>query len=162
MFASRAIKPKLSLSIVPVAQSTTTSATATAKRPMLTLSVASPVTPVAMTPLRSPMTPVPTAPARSPMSPLPSSPTARNTKINARGYYAIAQQPPTYTYTYPNNAGSRSILKKSQSNTSRRRVAQLQFREDPVVYSVSPIEEADYYGGYTKMSRDDRRWMVRS
>lgn len=40
-------------------------------------------------------------------------------------------------------------------------MAQLQFREDPVVYSVSPIEEADYYGGYTKMSRDDRRWMVR-
>lgn len=161
MFASRAVKPKLSLSIVPVPQPITTT-TATAKRPMLSLAITSPVTPVAMAPLRSPMTPVPMAPLRSPMSPLPQSPTARNTKINARGYYAIAQQPPTYTYAYANNASSRSILKKSQSNTSKRRVAQLQFREDPVVYSVSPIEEADYYGGYTKMSRDDRKWTVRS
>lgn len=159
MLASRAMKPKLSLSIAPVPQPTTTT---TAKRPMLSLAIKTCSTPTGITPLRSPMTPTamtPMAPTKSPLSPLPQSPTARNTKINARGYSTIAQQP---TYTYTNNASSRSILKKSQSNTSARRVAQLQFSEDPVVYCVSPIEDPDYYGGYKKMTREERRWTVRT
>ena len=139
MLASRAMKPKLSLNIAPVATQTT--------RPVLSLR--SPVTPTPMTPMRSPMMPPP--------SPLPMSPTARNTKLNQRGFATVAQQP---TYTYANNSTSRSILKKTQKATSRTR--QLQFSEDPVVHCISPIEEPDYYGGYKKMSKDGRRWMVRS
>lgn len=139
MLASRAMKPKLSLNIAPAASQST--------RPVLSLR--SPVTPTPMTPLRSPMMPPP--------SPLPMSPTSRNTKLNQRGFATIAQQP---TYTYTNSSTARSILKKTQNATSRTR--QLQFSEDPVVYSISPIEEPEYYGGYKKLSKEERRWMVRS
>jgi N6-L-threonylcarbamoyladenine synthase len=67
------------------------------------------------------------------------------------------QQP---TYAYANSSSSRSILKKgSRSLTPARR--QLSFDEKPVVYCVSPIAEEGYYGGYTKMSREERRWTVR-
>lgn len=137
MLASRAGKPRLSLNIAPVSSQST--------RPALSL--VSPMTPLA--PLGSPL--------RSPFSPLPTSPTAKNTKLNRRGFATIAQQP---TYSYTNTSTSRSILKKSQAVTSRRR--QLQFLEDPVVYSISPIEDPEYYGGYKKLSRDERRWMMKS
>lgn len=130
MLASRAVKPKLSLSI----------STAQATRP--TLSLKSP-----MTPLRSPRD--------MPVSPSPISPTARNTRLNQRGYSTL-QQP---TYSYVNSSKSRSILKKSsmsaKSSTQRR---QLSFSETPVVYSVTPIEEEDYYGNHVKMTREERRW----
>ena len=66
----------------------------------------------------------------------------------------VQQQQPTYSYS--NASTSRSILKKSATAVTRAR--QLQFQECPVVYHVSPIEEDDYYGGYKKMSRDERRW----
>ena len=139
MLASRALKPKLSINVAPI--------TTQVSRP--TLSLRSPVTPTPMAPLRSPLA--------TPLSPLPLSPTSRNTKLNQRGFATIAQQP---TYTYENNSTSRSILKKSQNGASRRR--QLQFSEAPVVHCISPIEEPEYYGGYKKMSKDERRWMVRS
>lgn len=135
MLASRAVKPKLSISIAPVA--------AQSSRPVLSLK--SPITPLA--PLRSPL--------RSPMSPLPLSPTTRNTKLNQRGFITLAQQP---SYSYSNNSTKQSILKKSQSSRPAR---QLSFDEKPTVHHVSPIEEPDYYGGYKKMSRDERRWMKR-
>ena len=35
------------------------------------------------------------------------------------------------------------------------------FDEKPKIYSLTPIEPEDeeaYYGKYTKMSRDERRW----
>ncbi|OAL35285.1 hypothetical protein AYO20_05539 [Fonsecaea nubica] len=128
MLASRTAKPKLSLSI----------STAQTTRP--TLSLKSP-----MTPLRSPL--------KSPVSPSPASPTARNTRLNQRGYSTL-QQP---TYSYVNSSSSRSILKKSPSKTSTQR-RQLSFSDTPVVYSVTPIEEEDYYGRHVKMSRDERRW----
>lgn len=139
MLASRAVKPKLSISIAPVATQQS--------RPVLSLK--SPITPLA--PLRSPL--------RSPLSPLPLSPTSRNTKLNQRGFASMSQQP---TYMYSNNGTKRSILKKTQSAAARQQQQrQLSFSETPVVHHVSPIEEPDYYGGYTKMTREERRWQRR-
>ena len=134
MLASRAAKPKLSLSI-------STATTAQSSRPSLSL--------------KSPL-----APLRSPVSPAPMSPTARNTRLNQKGYSTM-QQP---TYSYSNSSSSRSILKKSSisstsSSTSARR--QLSFSENPEVYCVTPIEDEDYYGTHTKMSKDERRWQRR-
>lgn len=127
MLASRAAKPKLSLSI-------STAVPAQAARP--TLALKSPV-----------------APLRSPISPSPMSPTARNTRLNQRGYSTM-QQP---TYTYVNSSSSRSILKKASNPTSTAR-RQLSFSDTPIVYCVTPIEEEDYYGTHTKMSKEERRW----
>jgi len=129
MLASRSAKPKLSLSI---------STASVSSRPSLSL--------------KSPM-----APLKSPVPPSPITPTARNTRLNQRGYSTM-QQP---TYSYVNSSSSRSILKKSSPTkpTSQRR--QLSFSENPVVYSVTPIEEEDYYGNHVKMSREERRWQRR-
>lgn len=136
MLPARAMKPKLSISIAPVSTSA-----AQSSRPVLSL--------------KSPVTPL--APLRSPLSPLPNSPTSYNTMLNKRGFATFAQQP---TYAYTNASSARSILKKSSTVATRAR--QLQFEERPVVHHVSPIEEPDYYGGYKKMTRDERRWMAKA
>jgi len=139
MLASRAVKPKLSLSI---------STTTTSARPSLSLSMQSPV-----------------AMVRSPVSPSPVSPTARNTRLNQRGYSTL-QQP---SFAYKNYSSSKSILKKGDlGNTARMAQSQrrrLQFRDEPTVYAITPIEAEDcegYYGSYgadkAKLSRDERRW----
>lgn len=142
MLASRAVKPKLSLSI---------STTTTSARPSLSLSMPSPV-----------------AMVRSPVSPSPVSPTARNTRLNQRGYSTV-QQP---SFAYKNYSSSKSILKKGDlGNTARMAQSQrrrLQFRDEPTVYAITPIEAEDceggegYYGSYgagkAKLSRDERRW----
>lgn len=97
-------------------------------------------------------------PLRSPLPPSPMSPTVRNTQMNQRGY-STAQHP---TYAYSNNSSSRSILKKGQSSSSaepRRR--QLQFKDEPTINLVTPIEEEGYYGTYAKMTREERRWQRR-
>ncbi|KAJ9214891.1 hypothetical protein DTO166G4_3483 [Paecilomyces variotii] len=131
MYAARASKPKLSLSISAVAQN--------AGRPSLSLKS-------------------PGAMPRTPTSPSPLSPTARNTVANQRGYQTL--QVPTYSYA--NSSSSKSILKKSaESNASRDK--RIQFQNSPTVYCVTPIENKDdVYGGYVKMSRDERRWGRRS
>jgi hypothetical protein len=143
MLASRAVKPKLSLSI---------STNATSARPSLSLSMASPV-----------------AMVRSPVSPSPISPTARNTRLNQIGYSTL-QQP---SFAYKNYSSSKSILKKGDQGGSTARMSQsqrrrLQFRDEPTVYAITPIEAEDceggegYYGSYSvdkaKISRDERRW----
>jgi len=140
MLASRSVKPKLSLSI-----------STTATRPSLSLNLPSPV-----------------AMIRSPVSPSPISPTARNTRLNQRGYSTF-QQP---SFAYKNYSSSKSILKKGDSASSAR-IAQrrLQFREEPTVHAITPIDADDceggegYYGTYgggkSKMSRDERRWSRR-
>lgn len=126
MLAARAAKPKLSLSISTAAQSTS--------RPSLSLK-----SPVAM--------------PRTPISPSPISPTARNTRLNQRGYSTM-QQP---TFAYANSSSSKSILKKGQ--TPRSASKRLQINDAPTVYCVTPIENTDeYYGTYVKMSREERRW----
>jgi len=125
---SRIAKPKLSLSVSTAAQST---------RPSLSLNV-------------------PTMP-RTPVSPTPISPTARNTRLNAKGFSTF-QQP---SYAYANSSSSKSILKKGKSSSSGKK---LQIRAEPTVYCVTPIdaENTDYYGNYTKMSREERRWTKRT
>lgn len=134
MLASRSVKPKLSLSISTAAQSSS--------RPSLSL--------------KSPMTASYAVP-RTPVSPSPCSPTARNTRLNQRGYSTL-QQP---TFAYSNTSSQRSILKKgsSPSSAGNRR---LQFREEPTVHAITPIECGDdYYGVYTKMTKEERRWARR-
>ncbi|KAK5273947.1 hypothetical protein LTR96_000547, partial [Exophiala xenobiotica] len=124
MLASRVAKPKLSLNI-----STSTPQTG---RPSLSL--------------KSPLTPL-----RSPVSPSPISPTARNTRLNQRGYSTL-QQP---SYSYVNSSSSRSILKKSSKPSAAAR-RPLSFSETPEVHCITPIEDDEYYGQYRKMSREER------
>ena len=140
MLASRSMKPKLSLAI-----------STTSTRPSLSLNLPSPV-----------------AMVRSPISPSPISPTARNTRLNQRGYSTL-QQP---SFAYKNYSSSKSILKKSESGSASRMAQsqrrRLQFREEPTIHAITPIEAEDcehgegYYGSYggdkAKMSRDERRW----
>ncbi|ERF70164.1 hypothetical protein EPUS_00351 [Endocarpon pusillum Z07020] len=138
--STRSIKPKLSLSISTAAQSSS--------RPSLSL--------------KSPMTATHALP-RTPVSPSPCSPTARNTRLNQRGYSTL-QQP---SFAYANTSSQRSILKKASTSSSPSSAAssgsrRLQFREEPTVYAITPIEAGeDYYGAYTKMSREERRWTPR-
>jgi hypothetical protein len=127
MLASRGMKPKLSLTVSTNA--------AQSARPSLVLK-----SPVSMS-------------IRSPVSPSPISPTARNTKLNQRGFSTM-QHP---TYAYQNTSSSRSILKKGESATAAAH-RRLQFCDKPIVHKVEAIEEEDYYGTYTKMTRDERRW----
>lgn len=131
---SAAGKPKLSLSISTAAQQST--------RPSLTL--------------KSPALP------RTPISPSPISPTARNTRMNKQGYSTF-QQP---SYNYSNPSSQRSILKKSSScssTSSSSSSKKLQISPEPIVYCVTPIEAGEeYYGGYVKMTREERRWTKRS
>ncbi|KAK2765487.1 hypothetical protein FQN54_008341 [Arachnomyces sp. PD_36] len=129
---ARAVKPTLSIS-------TAVSQGAASSRP--TLSLKSP----AMMP-------------RTPISPSPISPTARNTKLNQRGYSSF-QQP---TFSYVNQSSSKSILKKNQNQNSSME-KRIQFSGEPTVHCVTPIENPDdYYGSYVKMSREERRWGRRS
>jgi hypothetical protein len=144
MLASRSVKPKLSLSI-------STAAAQSSTRPALSL--------------KSPVTASYAVP-RTPISPSPCSPTAHNTRLNQRGYSTL-QQP---TFAYANTSSQRSILKKATSSASSSSLPssagsgsrRLQFCEEPTVYAITPIEAADdYYGAYTKMTRDERRWSRR-
>ncbi|KAI9855713.1 MAG: hypothetical protein M1830_006449 [Pleopsidium flavum] len=121
MLATRAAKPKLSLSINA------------ASRPSLSL--------------KSPM-------PRTPISPSPISPTARNTRLNQRGF-STAQQP---SYAYAQSSSTKSILKKGLK-PSAAPTRRIQFRDEPVVYSITPVEQGeDYYGRYIPMSKDEKRW----
>jgi len=140
MLASRAVKPKLTLSISTATQAST--------RPSLSYNL-----------------PSPAAVVRSPISPSPVSPTARNTRLNQRGYSTVQQA----NFAYKNYSSRKSILKKGDSGSSRRMAERrLQFREEPTVHAITPIEAEDceseegYYGSYgagkAKMSRDERRW----
>ncbi|PGH09343.1 O-sialoglycoprotein endopeptidase [Blastomyces parvus] len=145
MYAARASKPKLSLSIAAATTSNTS-------RPVLALK-----SPVAMSMAMSP---------RTPLSPSPLSPTARNTKLNQRGFSTMQQQA---TFAYVNPASSKSILKKNSSSSSSSSPSsgvsskRIQFNCEPIIHCVTPIENTeDYYGGYLKMSRDERRWLLRS
>jgi len=124
----RTAKPKLSLSISTAAPANT--------RPTLSLR-----SPVAM------------AMPRTPVSPTPTSPTARNTRLNQRGYSTL-QQP---SYSYVNASSNKSILKKGQTPSSAGK--RIQFHGEPTIYCVTPIENTDdVYGAYVKMSKDERRW----
>lgn len=97
--------------------------------------------------LRSPLPPV---------SPSPTSPTARNTRLNQRGFSVM--QPPTFAYAQ--SSETKSILKRGQkSNLTTGK--KIQFQDDPAVMCLSPVPE-DYHGTYVKMTRDERRWGKRA
>ncbi|KAK2732000.1 hypothetical protein FQN57_003039, partial [Myotisia sp. PD_48] len=115
-------------------------------KPKLTLSIAS----ATATTSHSLKSPAALSIPRTPLSPL--SPAGINaTRINQ---FSTAQQP---SYTYANSSNSKSILKKSQS--SRGAGKTIRFSNEPVVHCVTPIENPhEYYGSYTKMSKDERRW----
>lgn len=69
-------------------------------------------------------------------------------------------QAPNYAYT--NSCSSKSILKKHPMDRSNNSEKRIQFKGTPVIHCVTPIENKDeYYGKYTKLSRDERRWMLR-
>ncbi len=125
MLATRAAKPKLSLSI------------SAASKPSSSLQ--------------------PPSLARTPLSPSPISPTARNTRLNQRGF-STAQQP-SYAYAQSSTT-TKSILKKGQrSGTAGLAPRKLHFRDEPVVYSITPVDQGeDYYGRYVPMTRDEKRW----
>lgn len=114
-----------------------------AARPKLSLSIST-AQPTRPSPsLKSPVAP------RTPIS--PASPATKR--------FSSFQVP---SYSYVNSCSSKSILKKNpsvqQSSTNKR----IQFSGAPIVHCVTPIENTDeYYGKHTKMSREDRRWMVR-
>lgn len=78
------------------------------------------------------------------------------------------QQP---TFAYANFSSERSILKKGSSASSASSGAsgrRLQFRDEPTVYSVTPLEFDDvegdslaascYGGDHAKMKKEERRW----
>lgn len=125
-------KPKLSVSIV--------AAQSTVSRPSLSLKSPGP--------LLSP---------RSPLCPPSPAPPAKR--------FSSLQVPPPPSYNYVNSCSSKSILKKqagptgtgTATGTSKR----IQFAS-PTVHCITPIENRDeYYGTYTKLSKEERRWIVR-
>lgn len=91
---------------------------------------------------------------RTPLSPSPISPTARR-------YSSL--QPPAYNYT--NSCSSKSILKKHSAigtESTAKKEKEIQFKGTPTVYCVTPIENPEeYYGTHTKLTREERRWIVR-
>ncbi|MCJ1470655.1 hypothetical protein MMC07_009301 [Pseudocyphellaria aurata] len=99
--------------------------------------------------LRSPLPP-------APVSPSPVSPTARNTRLNQRGFSTF--QPPTFAYAQSSN--TKSILKRGPTPTSTSNSSagkKLQFHDEPAVRCLTPVPD-DYHGTYVKMTREERRW----
>lgn len=129
MYAARAAKPKLSLSI--------SAAQNVSSRPSLSL----------RSPGHASLMP------RTPISPSPISP------VTSRRDHSSMLQPSSYAYT--NSCTSKSILKKQKHHVSSSG-KRIQFENNPTVYCVTPIEnKEEYYGGYVKLSRDERRWGAR-
>lgn len=112
-------------------------------RPKLALAL--PTAPTASHALISPLPP-------APVSPSPISPTARNTRLNQRGFSTL--QPPTFAYTQ--SSDTKSILKRGSTSSSSAG-KKLQFQEELAVRCITPVPD-DYHGTYVKMTRDERRW----
>ncbi|KAL4924080.1 uncharacterized protein BDV17DRAFT_295803 [Aspergillus undulatus] len=91
-------------------------------------------------------------PLHSPRSPLPSSPAPSKR-------FSSLQVPPPPSYNYVNSCSSKSILKKNgTSGSGSKRIA----FGSPTVHCITPIENTEeYYGSYTKLSKEERRWIVR-
>jgi len=130
-------------------------------KPKLSLSISnSPVAPVSQH--------VPIVPSGSYVSsPSPLTPTSRNTRANQRGISTYQQA----TYAYPQNPNTKSILRREgSSSTSSSRSSSVSssrsscsrrvgFREEPMVYCITPIsydEEGDRYVRVTKETRWSR------
>lgn len=172
MLASRVAKPKLSLSI--------STSTVQASRPNLSLK-----SPLALTPLRSPSSPMPASP--TPTSPTARNTRLnRNGFFSTmqQPTYAYVNTSSSRSILKRSSSSSSSSLSSSSSSSSSSSLCsspassqvsmspasitcsisprrQLSFTESPVVYTVTPIEEPDYYGTHQRMSKDDRRWLRR-
>ncbi|KAL4805929.1 hypothetical protein BDV18DRAFT_140165 [Aspergillus unguis] len=133
-------KPKLQVSIA--------AAQSTVSRPSLSLKSPGPFHP------SSPRSPLP----RSPSVTSPAAAAASSSKR-----FASMQVP---SYNYVNSCSAKSILKKQPETKTQAQAKasskQIQFRGTPTVHCITPIENTDeYYGSYTKLSREERRWIVR-
>ncbi|KAL4902360.1 hypothetical protein BDW74DRAFT_180865 [Aspergillus multicolor] len=110
---------------------------AATQRPSLSLSIKSPG------PLQQVHSP-------GPRSPLPPSPAPSKR-------FSTLQVP-----NYVNSCSAKSILKKSSGTTGVAAGKKIQFQGSPTVHCVTPIEnKEEYYGNYRKLSREERRWVVR-
>ncbi|KAF7587555.1 hypothetical protein BBP40_007044 [Aspergillus hancockii] len=89
---------------------------------------------------------------RTPISPVAPSPSGAR--------FSSLQVP---VYTYANTCSSKGILKKQSKSSAPVNVTKrIQFKGTPTVHCVTPIENPDeYYGTYTRLSREERRWTVR-
>ncbi|KAJ0423476.1 hypothetical protein BJY00DRAFT_278630 [Aspergillus carlsbadensis] len=97
----------------------------------------------------------------SPRSPLPLSPAAT---ASSSKRFSTLQVPPISqpSYNYVNSCSSKSILKKQAGATTQKKSKSIQFNGNPTVHCITPIENGDeYYGSYRKLSREERRWIVR-
>jgi hypothetical protein len=127
-------------------------------KPKLSLKIASPSGP--STALKSPVAAM--SYSRPQLSPAAMSPTAintaRNVKLTTPSGFATLQQP---AYSYTNSSTAKSILKRHTSSTSASSASKrIQFKGEPVVHPITPIDNPDYYGAVgVKMSKDERRWM---
>ncbi|KAE8147727.1 hypothetical protein BDV25DRAFT_142459 [Aspergillus avenaceus] len=88
--------------------------------------------------------------------PLPRTPISPSAASPSSARFSSLQVP---NYHYSNSCSSKSILKK-QTNTGATAVnKRIQFKGTPTVHCVTPIENPEeYYGTYTKLSREERRW----
>lgn len=92
---------------------------------------------------------------RSPFCPPSPAPPAKR--------FSNLQIPAAPSYNYVNSCSSKSILKKQAgpAGTSTSASKRIQFGS-PTVHCITPIENRDeYYGTYTKLSKEERRWIVR-
>ncbi|KAL2824194.1 hypothetical protein BJY01DRAFT_230524 [Aspergillus pseudoustus] len=133
----RSAKPKLSVSIA--------SAQSTVSRPSLSLNLNN---------LKSPA-------LASPRSPLPPVSPAASKRFSTLQIPSSTAQP---SYNYVNSCSSKSILKKHAGATAadNKKSKSIQFSGNPTVHCITPIENGDeYYGSYRKLSKEERRWIVR-
>ncbi|PWY90727.1 hypothetical protein BO70DRAFT_392412 [Aspergillus heteromorphus CBS 117.55] len=66
------------------------------------------------------------------------------------------------SYGYTNSCSSKSILKKHSAGVPSHAEKRIHFKGTPTVHCVTPIENPEeYYGTYTKLSREERRWTPR-
>ncbi|KAH0533971.1 hypothetical protein FGG08_007418 [Glutinoglossum americanum] len=134
---------------------------ARSSKPKLSLSISSaPVAPIAQ---YNPITPTGAAYVSN-SSPL--TPTSRNTRANQRGISTYQQA----TYSYAQNPNTKSILRRdTSSSTSSSRSSscssirssssrKVGFREEPMVYCITPIsyDDDERYVRVTKETRWSR------
>ncbi|KAL4993715.1 hypothetical protein BDV10DRAFT_178334 [Aspergillus recurvatus] len=118
-------------------------------KPKLSVSIAATQRPSLSLSIKSPG---PLQQVHSPRSPLPPSP--------APSKRFSSLQVPTSTPSYVNTCSAKSILKKQGSTAATNK--KIQFQGSPTVHCITPIENTDeYYGSYRKLSREERRWIVR-
>ncbi|KAL4817776.1 hypothetical protein BDW67DRAFT_159111 [Aspergillus spinulosporus] len=121
-------------------------------KPKLSVSIAATQRPSLSLSIKSPG---PLQQVHSPRSPHPSSP--------APSKRFSTLQVPTSTPSYVNTCSAKSILKKpTATGPSGATNKKIQFQGSPTVHCITPIENTDeYYGSYRKLSKEERRWIVR-